>query len=116
MVKHLGLDDYTIMAAMAVMFAEMMVIIPQVRLGAGRHVQYIEPESNIVKGLHLNFVTQPLCLVALCLAKVSVGFLLLRITPSTRYTYFIWGAIIFTICSSLGNICMFTRPHDPFRH
>lgn len=88
------------------MFAEMMVIIPQVRLGAGRHVDYIEPKSNIVKGLHLNFVTQPLCLIGLCLTKVSVGIFLLRMSPSTRYKYFIWGTIIFTILSSLGNLCM----------
>lgn len=88
------------------MFAEMMVIIPEVRMGAGRHYQYIKPESNIVTGLHLNFVTQPLCLVALCLTKVSVGLFLLRMTPSKRYSQFIWATIIFTILSSTGNFCM----------
>jgi hypothetical protein len=85
------------------MFAEMMVIIPQVQLGAGRHYQYIKPESNITKGLHLNFVTQPLCLIGLCLTKISVGLFLLRITPSKRFRYFIWGLMVFTVLSATGN-------------
>ncbi|KAL2208405.1 integral membrane protein [Sarocladium strictum] len=103
MVKHMGADDWTIVAAMTVMFAEMMVIIPQVQLGAGRHYQYIKPESNITKGLHLNFVTQPLCLIGLCLTKISVGLFLLRITPSKRFRYFIWGLMVFTVLSATGN-------------
>lgn len=65
----------------------MMVIIPQVRLGAGRHYQYINLPSNISKGLHLNFVTQPLCLIALCLTGISVGMFLLRLTPSPNFQY-----------------------------
>ncbi|KAL0780557.1 hypothetical protein CaCOL14_001892 [Colletotrichum acutatum] len=69
MVRLVGLDDYFMIAATVTIFAEMMVIIPEVQYGAGRHIQYIEPKSNIVTGLHLNFVTQPLCLIALCLAK-----------------------------------------------
>ncbi|KAM0323157.1 hypothetical protein ACHAQA_009007 [Verticillium albo-atrum] len=104
LIRQLGWDDYCMMAAMAVIFAEMMVIIPQVGYGAGRHVQYIKPESNIVKGLRLNFVTQPLCLIALCLTKVSVGLFLLRMTPSAKFRYFIWGTIIFTILSATGNL------------
>ena len=89
------------------MFAEMMVIIPQVQLGAGRHKEYIEPESNIVKGLHLNFVPLPLCLIGLCLTKVSVGLFLLRITPSKKFRYFIWGCIVFTVLSATGNLRTF---------
>ena len=83
----------------------MMIIIPQVQRGAGRHVQYIEPKSNIVIGLHLNFITQPLCLIALCLTKVSVGLFLLRLTPSRRFRQFIIGTIVFTVLSATGNFC-----------
>ncbi|GAB1314738.1 Rhodopsin domain-containing protein [Madurella fahalii] len=104
MVRHVGADDWTIIAAMTVMFVEMMIIIPQVRLGAGRHVQYIEPKENITRGLHLNFVTQPLCLIALCLTKVSVGLFLLRLTPSLRFRYLVIGVTIFTILSATANI------------
>jgi hypothetical protein len=92
-----------------VMFAEMMVIIPQVQLGAGRHWQYINPPENISKGLHLNFVTQPLCLIGLCLAKISIGLFLLRITTSKGFIWFIRGCIIFTVLSSTGNLCKYLR-------
>ncbi|OIW31088.1 hypothetical protein CONLIGDRAFT_630986 [Coniochaeta ligniaria NRRL 30616] len=102
-IRIVGIDDWIMIAAMAVIFAEEMVIIPEVKLGAGRHVQYIFPASNVVTGLHLNFVTQPLCLIALCLTKVSVGFFLLRLVPSTRLRQFIIGTIIFTILSATGN-------------
>lgn len=83
-----------------------MVIIPEVRLGGGRHKEYIHPAENIVRGLHLNFVTQPLCLIGLLLAKVSVGLFLLRMTPTPGFRRFIRGTIVFTILSATGNFCM----------
>jgi hypothetical protein len=89
------------------MVVEFIVIIFEVGYGGGRHVQYIDPPSNVVKGLHLNFVTQPLCLIGLCLTKVSVGFFLLRLTPSPNFRRFIIGTIIFTILSATGNFCKF---------
>lgn len=84
----------------------MIVIIPQVGYGAGRHVQYIKPSSDIVKGLRLNFVTQPLCLLALCLTKISVGVFLLRMTQKARLRLFIRGTMILTAAASLANLCM----------
>ncbi|KAK3314859.1 hypothetical protein B0H66DRAFT_457855, partial [Apodospora peruviana] len=102
-IRQMGPDDWTIIAATTVIFVEMMIIIPQVRLGAGRHWQYIDPPENIPLGLHLNFITQPLCLIALCLTKVSVGLFLLRLTPSVKFRYFIIGTIVFTVLSWAGN-------------
>lgn len=110
-IRQAGWDDYVILAAAVVMFAEMMVIIPEVQYGAGRHAEYIVPASNIVRGLHLNFVTQPLCLLGLCFTKVSVGLFLLRITPTLTYRRFIWGMIIFTALSAAGNVCEY-RPQE----
>lgn len=86
-----------------------MIIIPEVGYGAGRHVEYIDPPSNVTKGLHLNFITQPLCLVALCLTKVSVGLFLLRLTPSPRLRRFVIGTIAFTILSTTGNFHMYSH-------
>lgn len=103
--RQLGWDDGLIIAAAAVMLAEMLVIVPEVRHGAGRHVQYIRPASDVVVGLHLNFVTQPLCLVSLCCTKVSVGLFLLRLKPSRRFVLFIRGVIVFTVLSAAGNFC-----------
>jgi hypothetical protein len=67
--------------------------------------EYIKPPENVTKGLHLNFVTQPLCLIALCLTKVSVGFFLLRLTPSPRFRRIVIGTMIFTFLSTTGNFC-----------
>lgn len=103
--RQLGWDDGLIAAAVVVMLAEMIVIIPEVRYGAGRHVQYILPASDAVVGLHLNFVTQPLCLISLCFTKVSVGLFLLRLKPSRRFVLFIRGVIVFTVLSAAGNFC-----------
>ncbi|KAF3343320.1 hypothetical protein VDGL01_10340 [Verticillium dahliae] len=103
-IRKLGWDDHCMIVAMAVMFAEMMVILPQVGYGAGRHVEFIEPKSNVVKGLRLNFVTQPLCLVALCLTKVSVGLFLLRMTTSHGFKKFILVVMVFTVLSATGNL------------
>lgn len=96
------------------MLVEFIVIIFEVSYGGGRHVQYIDPPSNVVTGLHLNFVTQPLCLIGLCLTKVSVGLFLLRLTPSPNFRRFIIATIIFTILSATGNFCKwktYTRGH-----
>ena len=87
-----------------VMLVELAVIIPSVSLGAGRHVQYLDPKNNI-QGLHLNFVTQPLCLIALCLTKLSVGLFLIRLTPSKRHVRIVWAVVILTVLSWLGNFC-----------
>lgn len=94
------------------MLAEMMVIIPQVDYGAGRHYQYIKLKSNIAAGLHLNFVTQPLCLIALCLTKLSNGFFLLRMTQSPRFGYAIRDVMFFTILSSTGNLHWSIHPEE----
>ena len=91
------------------MFVEMMVIIPEVGYGAGRHIQYINPPSNVFKGLHLNFITQPLCLIGLCLTKVSVGLFLLRLTTSARLRRVVIGLTIFTVLSAIGNLCASTH-------
>lgn len=75
----------------------MTIIIPEVQFGAGRQIEYILPASDVVTGLHLNFVTQPLCVFSQCLAKISVGLFLLRITPVTAYRRVIVATVVFSI-------------------
>jgi hypothetical protein len=86
------------------MFAQMILIILQVRLGAGKHVDDIAYDDNI-EGLRLNFVTQPLCLIALALVKISIGMLLLRLTVSAKFKKFIWATIAFTGLAFVANFC-----------
>lgn len=54
------------------------IVIPQVHYGAGKHFEHIQPE-DFKQGMKLNFISQPMYLVAICLVKISVGFFLLRI-------------------------------------
>lgn len=88
------------------MFAQMILIIQQVQLGAGKHVDEIAYEDNI-EGLRLHFVAQPLCLIALALVKISIGMLLLRLTVSAKFKKFIWATIVFTGLAFIGNLCKF---------
>jgi hypothetical protein len=60
------------------------IIVPQVYYGAGRHIEYIEIK-HFQSSFKLNFITQPLYLVAICLTKISVGFFLLRIAVRPFY-------------------------------
>ncbi|KAK7960703.1 hypothetical protein PG988_011917 [Apiospora saccharicola] len=103
MVRQLGWDDFFVAAAMALLFAEMIIIVPEAHYGAGRHWQYIQPPGHIPVGLHLNFATQPMCLVALTLTKVSVGVFLLRLAPNKNYRAFIHFIIGFTVLSSTAG-------------
>lgn len=88
-----------------VQFVELMFIIPEVRLGAGRHAAYIDPPSNIVAGLRMNFVTQPMFIIAVTLIKISIGFYLLRLAISHTYSVIIKVnmAVVFALC--VGYTC-----------
>lgn len=68
------------------------IIIAEVRLGAGRHIEYISPE-DYKEATHLNYATQPTCLIALTFARLSVCYFLLRFAPSRRYKWFLWFLI-----------------------
>ena len=90
------------------MLAQMILIILEVQLGAGQHTDAVSHENNI-KGLRLNFVTQPLCLTGLVLVKISIGLLLVRFTTSRKFKNFIWGVIVFTSAAFIGNLRQSTR-------
>lgn len=72
------------------------LIIPEVRYGAGRHLNHIDP-THIPLGLKYNFITQPLYLWGICLVKISIGFFLLRIASTKFYTRLISGIMIFML-------------------
>ncbi|KAF2124902.1 hypothetical protein P153DRAFT_425966 [Dothidotthia symphoricarpi CBS 119687] len=78
-----------------------IVIIPEVHLGAGRHRVHVDPES-FKEGFRLNFVTQPIYLIAICLVKISVGFFLLRIAVATVYRRIIISTMVFMGVYTVG--------------
>jgi hypothetical protein len=62
-------------------------MIPEVNYGAGKHIDQIPP-PDVSKALKLNLVVQALYIVGISVAKMSIGFFLLRfaITPVYRRT------------------------------
>lgn len=105
MIRNVGWDDYFMAFTMALCLAGQGVIIPQVHYGAGKHIDHIAPE-DFPKAMKLNFVTQPMYLWGICLAKESIGFFLLRIASTAFYRRLIMGIMVFMGFYTLG--CFFT--------
>ncbi|KAI9675737.1 MAG: hypothetical protein M1817_001104 [Caeruleum heppii] len=104
-VRSVGWDDYVILLTMAVSIAGLAVIIPEIQHGGGRHAAYLAPEMMSV-GIKLNFITQPIYLWGIALAKISISLFLLRLTPVTGYQRFLWGLITFMLVYT--SICFLT--------
>lgn len=105
MIRNVGWDDYFMTFTMAVCVAGQGVIIPEVHYGAGRHIDHIPP-ADFSKANKLNFITQPMYLWGICLAKVSIGFFLLRIATTPFFRRLIIGIMLFMGFYTLG--CFFT--------
>ncbi|KAF2868001.1 hypothetical protein BDV95DRAFT_502001 [Massariosphaeria phaeospora] len=97
MIRNLGWDDYImgiVMSLVSRCVAGQAIIIPEVQLGAGRHIDDI-PYENFQTAFKLNFVTQAIYLIAICVVKESVGFFLLRIATTTSYRRLIIFIMVF---------------------
>ncbi|XXH01288.1 hypothetical protein Hte_007644 [Hypoxylon texense] len=99
------LFDYVMIGAMTLSLAGMGVVIASVQYGAGRHAAYLDPDVNRL-GLKLNFVTQPIYLWAIPMVKVSVGFFLMRISPTIYYRRILQGVMIFLMAYTF--VCQMT--------
>ncbi|KAJ1333315.1 hypothetical protein MN608_03305 [Microdochium nivale] len=106
MIRLVGWDDYCILAAMTILLVELIFIVLSVYNGAGRHMAYIDPQTNIPKGLYYNFVTQPMCLIALCLTKVSAGLFLHRLASTKMYKKIIIAITVFTVLCATASTLM----------
>ncbi|KAK4158659.1 hypothetical protein QBC43DRAFT_223803 [Cladorrhinum sp. PSN259] len=105
MVRNLGLDDYFMSLAMALAIVGEGLIWGSTIYGAGRHMGDIPPE-HISTGLKLNFISQPIFLIAICVVKLAVGSTLLRIATSAVYRRIIIGIMVFMSFYTIG--CFFT--------
>nr|ALM31974.1 decarboxylase_GME4319 [Daldinia eschscholzii IFB-TL01] len=105
MIRSMGIDDYVMLAAMLLSLIGMGIVIAEVHYGAGRHAAYLDPEVNRF-GLKLNFVSQPIYLWAIPMVKVSVGFFLIRISPSIFYKRVLQGVMIFLMAYTF--VCFMT--------
>ncbi|KAK1826993.1 hypothetical protein QBC39DRAFT_437530 [Podospora conica] len=84
MVRNAGLDDYFMTLAIALSVTGQGIVWGSVVNGAGRHMGDV-PLENLGAGLKLNFISQAIYLVAICIVKLAVGAMLLRIASFPIY-------------------------------
>jgi hypothetical protein len=82
-VADLVQKDMIMFFTMALSAAGWGVILASCASGAGKHLGDLTPEQRI-KGLKLNFMSQPIYMICICTTKLSVGASLLRIA-TTRF-------------------------------
>lgn len=80
------------------------VIFAQVAHGAGRHKGDVDPAVYMI-GMKLNFISQPIFLIAICVVKLSVGCALLRISSTKFYRTLILSIMCFMSFYTIG--CFF---------
>ncbi|KAJ9134127.1 Integral membrane family protein [Pleurostoma richardsiae] len=105
MIKNFGWDDAFMSFAMALTVAGQGIVIAEVSHGAGRHIGDVDPAVYMI-GMKLNFITQPLYLVAICVVKLSIGSSLLRIASTKFYKTLIISIMGFMAFYTTG--CFFT--------
>ncbi|SPQ24202.1 2b2a6eeb-e6b9-4f40-a6f9-8a0492472a76 [Thermothielavioides terrestris] len=104
-VHNVGLDDYFMTLAVALVLSGEGVVWGSVVHGAGRHIGDIPP-ADLSTGLKLNFVSQPMYLFAICIVKLAVGSMLLRIATTPFYRRLIISIMSFMAVYTIA--CFFT--------
>jgi hypothetical protein len=98
-----GWDDYTIVIVTLLGIARFGVQVGQVSIGNGRHRWFIEPE-DYVQNNKLGWVAQILLFASICLLKISILLLLLRIKDSKKVRYAAWGIMAGLVVTNFGCI------------
>jgi len=89
-----GLDDYFMTLAIAMVIVGETFIWLSIDHGAGKHLGDI-PLEDLPIGLKYNFITQPIFLLAICFVKLAVGSTLFRIASEPIYRRIIVATMIF---------------------
>ncbi|KAF2151663.1 hypothetical protein K461DRAFT_294564 [Myriangium duriaei CBS 260.36] len=105
MLKYVGADDIVMAGAMICGIAIYVCFIGESKWGLGRHVSALTPEM-MYNFSHWTFYHNLLILAGICLAKVSICLLLIRLVKHRGYVYFLWGLLIFM--SAYHIACEFT--------
>ncbi|TVY17486.1 hypothetical protein LARI1_G004529 [Lachnellula arida] len=95
-VKAFGLDDYLIAFSQVIFTAFCITLILAVHYGTGRHNADVTSE-NIIEAVKYQTLAELFYIPETAFIKLSVGFLLLRITPDGAkfYRYVIFGSLGF---------------------
>lgn len=90
--RSLGFDDAAIVLTTALAIGRMAVQVVSVRYGNGKHRDAVS-DYNYQKINMLGWVTQVLLFPTICLLKVSICILILRIKDTRKLRYFL-GTVI----------------------
>lgn len=101
--RSLGPDDYTITVVTILGIIRFGVQVAQVAIGNGRHRWYIDAEDYMRNNM-LGWFAQILLFASICLLKISILLLLLRIKDSQRVKYAAWGIMAGLFITNFGCI------------
>lgn len=100
----LGLDDYTIVVVTVLCLARFAIQVVQVnRYGNGRHRWYIDPSDYVTNNM-LGWYTQVILFATMCLLKVSICLLLLRIKNNKGLRIFMYCIMTGLFITNFGCI------------
>ncbi|KAL8404697.1 hypothetical protein RB594_009528 [Gaeumannomyces avenae] len=103
MINNLFTDDYLMVLSALFFVAMTALVVIQAEKGAGRHIEYIG-KADFVAAQHANFATQPICLVSIGLARLSVACFLLRFASSRMFKWIIWAIMGLSVVLTLQGV------------
>ncbi|KAG8672736.1 hypothetical protein FPOAC2_06139 [Fusarium poae] len=110
--RSMGPDDYTIAIVTLLGIARFGVQVAQVEIGNGRHRWYLDDE-NYMRNNMLGWFAQILLFASICLLKISILLLLLRIKDSRRVKYAAWGIMAGLFITNFGCILILLAECKP---
>ncbi|EMC99556.1 hypothetical protein BAUCODRAFT_64029, partial [Baudoinia panamericana UAMH 10762] len=97
MLKFVGSDDFTMLAAMLMAIATFICFIGESNWGLGRHAECIAP-SDLEMFFKWQFYHSLWVMFGVVLVKISVALFLMRLAPRDLWKRFLWAAIAFLTC------------------
>lgn len=105
-------DDYTIIMATVLGIARYATQVAQISLGNGRHRWYL-PTENYIRINMLGWIAQILLFASICLLKVSILLLLLRIKNSRGLRWSAWSVMAGLVITNFGCIVILLAECNP---
>ncbi|KAK8112045.1 uncharacterized protein PG998_008502 [Apiospora kogelbergensis] len=101
LIRAMGIDDWTMLAAVVVAVGQYAVWIIEVDHGLGRH-QIVIPRDELIALKHAGFFQVLLNFCDLCLIKISIAFALMRLTRARWVSWALWCLIRFNIFTNVA--------------
>ncbi|KAF4302268.1 hypothetical protein GTA08_BOTSDO09632 [Botryosphaeria dothidea] len=99
-VKAFGLDDYLMVAALLCFIMFTTCALGGIRYGTGRHMTSLTPDSAM-RALRYWWLCYVAYTTTMLLAKISIGFFLLRVTVEHIHIWIIWSAMAITAATGI---------------